>query len=114
PVLRELARVLDYEEVKRKNPALMDAERVAAFLRRLSFRGEVIRHVPRVFAFPRDPLDEPYVNLAIAAQADFLVTRDNDLLSLMSSHAEVAKQFRRRFRTLRVVSPSQLLSEMVG
>ena len=39
--------------------------------------------VPHVFAYPRDPDDEPYVDLAIATHASFLVSRDNDLLDLM-------------------------------
>jgi predicted nucleic acid-binding protein len=31
---------------------------------------------------PRDLMDEPYINLAVQAQASFLISRDNDLLDL--------------------------------
>ena len=52
-------------------------------------------HTPSVFAYPRDPKDEPYVNLAVAAAADYVVTRDKDLLDLMTGHTDEAKAFRR-------------------
>ena len=34
------------------------------------------------------------MDLAVAGEADFLVTRDKDLLSLMTAHTVVAKEFR--------------------
>ena len=61
---------------------------------------------------PRDPGDEPYIDLAAAVQADYLVTRDNDLLSLATDHTTEAKQFRQRFPFLRIVSPGEFLSAM--
>lgn len=45
----------------------------------------MISEVPRVFAYDRDPKDEPYINLAIAAGANYIVSWDNDILDLAES-----------------------------
>jgi predicted nucleic acid-binding protein len=75
----------------------------------LTFRATFLRRVTRAIELPRDPNDEPYINLAAAAKADFLVTRDNDLLSLMTGHSAVAKQFRQKTRPLKVINPVAFL-----
>jgi predicted nucleic acid-binding protein len=49
----------------------------------------MINEVPRVFEYPRDPNDEPYINLAIPARAKYLVSRDKDLLDLMSDRSRI-------------------------
>lgn len=108
PTLRELRHVLVYPEVLAINPD-MTAQRIGDFLERMMFRGTLLRRVPSVFEFPRDPRDEPYIDLAIAARADFLVTRDKDLLSLMAGHSLVCKRFRQKTRPLRVVNPVEFL-----
>jgi predicted nucleic acid-binding protein len=60
--------------------------------------------------FPtRDPDDEPYINLAVEARADYLVIRDKDLLDLMTAYAPEAKEFRQKFRFLRVIEPPEFL-----
>ena len=59
--------------------------------------------------YPRDPADEPYIDLAVAAAADYLVTRDRDLLSLTNGHSTACKEFRRKTRPLRVLDPVQFL-----
>lgn len=38
--------------------------------------------VPRVFVYERDPKGEPNINLAIAAAASYLVSRDTGILDL--------------------------------
>lgn len=82
---------------------------VQEFLKRIAFRGALIRDVPQVVKFPRDPHDEPYLDLAAAARADFLVTRDRDLLDLTTGHSTDAKEFRQRFPVLKIVDPVELL-----
>lgn len=109
PILRELRRVLSYPEVRQKNPRITD-ELVDDFLTRLVFRGVLPRDVPHVFDYSRDPGDEPYIDLAAAVQADYLVTRDNDLLSLATDYSAEAKQFRQRFPFLHIVNPVGFLS----
>ena len=56
-----------------------------------------------------DPKDEPYINLAIAADADYIVSRDKDLLDLMTGHTKECKEFRRKFRSLKVIEPQEFL-----
>jgi len=61
--------------------------------------------------FPRDHDDEPYIDLAAAVNADYLVSRDHDLLSLATDHTIQAKEFRQRFPRLSVVDPVGFISE---
>lgn len=50
------------------------------------------------------------LRLAVAVAADFLVTRDNDLLSIATDHSIDAKQFRQQLPLLRIVTPVEFLS----
>ena len=68
-----------------------------------------MRHV---FDYPRDPQDEPYIDLAAAAKAHYLVSRDKDLLSLMTGHSLLCKQFRQKLNPLRIVTPEVFLREL--
>jgi len=69
--------------------------------------------VPRVQAYSRDPDDEMYLNLAIAAQADFIVTRDNDLLALATDHSIEAKQFRQLTgNRINIITPVAFLADV--
>jgi putative PIN family toxin of toxin-antitoxin system len=111
PILRELRRTLAYPELRGRNPSLTD-EVAEAFVGRVMFRGVLARAVPHVFTYERDPNDEPYIDLAAAVGATFLVTRDNDLLCLMSDHTLEAKEFRQRFASLRILDPVAFLTEV--
>jgi len=85
---------------------------VEALFERLTQRATLIRQVPRRFVYQRDPNDEPYINLAVATKADYLVSRDNDLLDLMRWDTEEGRAFQQRFRFLKVVTPEVLLTEI--
>ena len=106
--LAELRRVLGYEEVRAISPN-MTPVRIAAFLRRLTFRATLLRRVRRQFHFQRDPKDEPYLDLVAAAKADYLVTRDKDLLSLMTGDSLFCKEFRLKTRPLTILDPIAFL-----
>ena len=110
-ILREVRKVLDRSEVRTALPGITDLG-VESLFRRLARKAVVVREVPRVFEYSRDPDDEPYINLAIAARANFLVSRDRDLLDLMTGHDLDSKQFRQRFRFLRIIEPASLLQEV--
>lgn len=110
-VLEEVRRVLNRSEVRLALPQITDV-RVEALFRRLDKNATIVTHVPRVFEFSRDPEDEPYLNLAIAANAAFLVSRDRDLLDLMTGHDAESKQFRQRFRFLKISDPPGFLKEV--
>jgi putative PIN family toxin of toxin-antitoxin system len=107
-VLAETEDVLNRPEIRAHFPDLSD-EIVGAFLKRLQHLSVLVRLVPKEFSYPRDEDDEPYINLAVAAGADFIISRDKDLLDLMTGHTNECKEFRQRFRSLRVVEPAQFL-----
>ncbi len=107
-VLAEAEDVLNRPEIRAHFPDLSD-EIVGAFLKRLQKHSVLVRPVPKKFSYPRDEDDEPYINLAVAAGADFIISRDRDLLDLMTGHTDECKEFRQRFRSLRVVEPVEFL-----
>ncbi len=57
----------------------------------------------------RDPDDLPYLNLAVVANVDYLVSRDKDLLALMGDPAFIAK-----YPQLRIVEPAIFLAAVRG
>src|SRR5947209_8788670 len=77
--LAELEDVLGRGRIRRKFP-LLTAERVEVFLRGLRARARLVADVPAVLRYLRDPGDEHLLDLVIATGAQYLVTRDNDLL----------------------------------
>lgn len=107
-VLAEVEDVLTRPEIRAHFPDLSD-EIVGAFLKRLQKLSVLVRPVPKKFTYPRDEDDEPYINLAVAADADFIISRDRDLLDLMTGYTDECKEFRQRFRALRVVEPAEFL-----
>ena len=111
PVLKELRAVLAYPSLRSKLPGL-DSARIESFLRQLMFRGTLLRQVRHLFDYPRAKQDEPYLDLAAAASADFLVSRDNDLLSLATAHSPVARQIRQCAPRLRILNPVEFLDAM--
>jgi uncharacterized protein len=82
-ILLEVRDVLGRPRVRRKNPRLTD-ERVDELLRHLDLVAVLVTDVPKVSSLPRDPKDEPYLDLALATEARYLVSRDKDLLDLMA------------------------------
>lgn len=106
--LSELRAVLGYTRVRALIPTLSD-KIVQTFLQRLVYRATVVRRVKKLMELPRDPKDQIYIDLAGSARADYLVSSDMDLLSLMSDHTAVGKKFRRITRPLHVVTPPELL-----
>jgi putative PIN family toxin of toxin-antitoxin system len=107
-ILIELEDVLTRPEIKKYFKTLTD-EIVFAFLLKLRKTSSLISKIPKKFRYPRDPDDEPFINLAVASRAEYLVSRDRDLLDLMTSHSDEAKEFRQRFRPLQVIEPLEFL-----
>jgi putative PIN family toxin of toxin-antitoxin system len=105
-ILAEVRDVLSRPKVRAKFPHLTD-ERAEGFLRWLEDKGITLDEVPQAFEYPRDPDDEPYLNLAIASNARYLVSRDKDLLDLMAD-----EDFRQRFPNLTILNPVALLQEL--
>jgi putative PIN family toxin of toxin-antitoxin system len=104
-VLDEVKDIANRPRLRQKFKNL-SPENVQAFLEDLDAIAVPIVDVPHVFAYPRDPDDEPYINLAIAAAAKYLVSWDKDILDLM--HDE---EFRKTFPSLMILNPVALLAE---
>ena len=112
-ILSEVRDVLTRPKIQAKNPHLTE-EYVESFLRRVMSQARLLPKAPQRFTYSRDPNDEPYLNLAIETEAAYLVSRDNDLLDLMNAYTDEAKDFRRRFRRLKVVNPAEFLAIIKG
>ncbi len=84
-------------------------EYVETFLNRVLSKAALLNKIPKHFQYPRDPKDEKYINLAVEAKAHYIVSRDNDLLDLMTGIDAESKEFRQRFRFLKVIAPVEFL-----
>ena len=91
-ILTELSGVLKRPTIRTHYPELT-GEIVEDFLRRLRNTAEITIDVPKRFSYPRDIDDEPYLNLAIEAEANYLVSRDKDLLDLMTGYNDESKDY---------------------
>lgn len=110
-VLTELNDVLSRSSLRQSFPLLTE-DKVERLIELLLLKGTLFRAVPKRFELPRDPDDEPYLNLAIEAGAQFLVTGDRDLLDLMRWDTEEGRIFQSRFRELRILDPVAFLREI--
>ena len=85
-LLAELAEVINrpkFEEILARSNT--DAQRMLDELRRLA---EIIDPPPLPAAVSRDPSDDAVLALAVASQADLIITGDDDLL-ILGSHAGI-------------------------
>jgi putative PIN family toxin of toxin-antitoxin system len=105
-ILDEVRDVLRRPRIRAKNPTITD-ERVEDFLNHIDQIAEEIDVVPAAHALPRDPDDEPYLNLALAANAHYLVTWDKDLLDLMQD-----TDFHAQYPQLAILTPVALLQAL--
>jgi putative PIN family toxin of toxin-antitoxin system len=72
-------------------------EDVRQFLDGLAGSAQMFPDLPEVRAVTRDPSDDQVIACALAAQADYLVTGDDDMLVLTE------------YRSIRIVTPRQFL-----
>jgi putative PIN family toxin of toxin-antitoxin system len=110
-VLAEIKDVLSRPFLREQNPSLTD-EKVENLIDLILETAEFVENVPPHFSYSRDLNDEPYLNLAIETEAIFLVSRDNDLLDLMTDFTDEAKDFRRRYRRIKILNPVDFLKEI--
>lgn len=110
-ILYEVRDVLSRPKVRRKMPLLTE-QRVTALLERLESKAIFVTDVPNLFQYERDPKDEKYLNLAITTKAQYLVSRDEDLLVLMDETLSAGKDFCQRFPDLRILNPVAFLREL--
>ncbi|MGI8670532.1 MAG: putative toxin-antitoxin system toxin component, PIN family [Aridibacter sp.] len=84
-------------------------EAMADFIEEVNDMAIFVRKVEKHFELTRDRKDEPYINLAVEIDANFIITWDRDLLDLMTGTDIESKSFRQRFRPLKVVEPIEFL-----
>jgi putative PIN family toxin of toxin-antitoxin system len=111
-VIAELQDVLARPEITAKFPAL-SRQHVDVFLNDLLSRAAMVKDVPLAFTLPRDKKDESYLNLAIEAKVQYLVTWNNRHLTYLMKHdTPEGVEFCRRFPSLRIVDPPMFLDEI--
>jgi putative PIN family toxin of toxin-antitoxin system len=103
-ILEEVEDVLKRPKIRAAFPKLTD-DHVANFTEQVRELAQIDDNVPPIHSLPRDRDDEPYLNLAIAKQALFLVSRDKDLLSLMNDD-----DFRKAYPGLTIIDPAGFLT----
>jgi putative PIN family toxin of toxin-antitoxin system len=110
-VIAEVTEVLNRPELHQKFKTLTP-NKVRVYLSNVVARATILADVPQRFTYPRDPKDEPYINLAIATGARYLVTRDKDMLDLMDETTSEGRDFRERFPGLMILDPVVFLREL--
>ncbi|MDQ3322337.1 MAG: putative toxin-antitoxin system toxin component, PIN family [Acidobacteriota bacterium] len=83
----------------------VDEFQIELFIEHITRISTFVDSVPHEFDFERDPKDEIIIDLAVEVEADYIVSRDKDLLDLMTGYTDECKDFRRRFRGLKIVNP---------
>lgn len=110
-ILFEVGEVLVRPQLRQKFP-LLTSERINTFLGEIQSIATMLPTPPKKFPLSRDPKDEPYINLAIAAGAAYLVTwNEKHLTYLMHGDTPEGKDFCRRFPGLKIVNPPVFLRE---
>ena len=110
-ILAEMRDVFSRAYIRRLMPNITD-ERVNALFRRLNKKAVNIHNVPEEFHFERDPKDEMYVNLALIADARYLVSKDKDLLDLVNPAVQGTQRFCSRYPLLRILTPIAFMLEL--
>ncbi len=105
-ILDEVRDVLTRPKLQRRFP-MLTIDAVQEFCRNVEQKSVMPTVVPKLVTLERDPKDERYLNLAVAVRAEYLVTRDFDLLDLMND-----EPFRQRFPFLTILDPVAFLRVM--
>jgi putative PIN family toxin of toxin-antitoxin system len=111
-VLDEARYVLSMPWLQAKLPGITP-KRVEALFHHLHRVAIYVDRVPKVFEFPPDPDDAPYLDLAIHTGAFALVTRDKEILRLREPGYELGQRLKERHPALHLAVPEQFL-DLVG
>jgi putative PIN family toxin of toxin-antitoxin system len=107
-ILDEVRDVLGRPRIRAKNPTITDVA-VAEFIHRIDQVARKLDVIPTSYPLPRDPDDEPYLDLALCCNADHLVSWDKDLLDLMQD-----ADFRAQYPQLTILTPVALLQALTS
>jgi putative PIN family toxin of toxin-antitoxin system len=106
-ILAEVRDVLTRPKTLQRFP-LLSQEWVETFVANAASKAVVLAQVPKAVSLERDPKDEPYLDLALAVRAHYLVSRDRDLLDLKNDEG-----FRQRYPDLQILDPVAFLKAIV-
>ena len=109
--LEEIREVLSRPSLQRKFPSLTTST-VRQFLDRIQACSVFLTNVPSLFVLDRDPKDAKYIDLAILTKADFLITRDKDLLDLREHGSPLLPVLERLDWQCKIVDPFEMLSHL--
>jgi putative PIN family toxin of toxin-antitoxin system len=107
-LLAEVHDVLTRQKVREKFPTLTP-DAVASFVTEVAAMATIFDHVPNLFTWPADPDDDHIFNLAIQAQADYLVTWETRMLKLADDLSESGALLRRLVPQLRILNPEHFV-----
>lgn len=107
-VLDEARYVLSMPWLQAKLPGITP-KRVEALFHHLKRSAVHVDRVPKVFDFPPDPADAPYLDLAIHSHAFALVTRDREILRLSEPDYDLGRRLRERHPLLHLAVPERFL-----
>ena len=109
--LLEVEDVVNRPDLRERVFKVTDAQ-VRSFLDLLVRVSVLVADVPMVCRLPGDLKDEKHLNLAIAAHAEFIVTRDNLLLGFITAENSDAFAFRAAHPTTEILSPELFLARL--
>ena len=107
-ILDEFRKIVQYPRIRRRFLKLTSRQ-VERFIKWIRTFAAVTNDVPAAFDFQRDPKDTHYLNLAIATQSSLIVTRDHDLLELMTGTDTEAVTFRTNWPGIAILDPVTFL-----
>ena len=108
-ILDEVESVLSRPGIRIKFPALNDVM-LASFLTVTRDHSQFFAKVPTRVSLSRDPKDVPYLDLALHAAANYLVTRDADLLDVPTGTDAESLAIREAAPDLQIVDPVAFLT----
>ncbi len=108
PLVTEYRDILTDPEIKVRFPGL-STQLVETTLFRLRYIGEYISNPQVRFEFQRDPRDAKLIELAIAGAASYIISFDQDLLSLPTARSNAGRRFRQRLSRCHVLTPAEFL-----
>ena len=108
--LAEIDEVLRRPELRAIFPMLTD-ERVDALIELMRDVAVFLDPVPHIFDYPPDVTDEPYIDLAIAAGAVFLVSWDKHIRNLGNPDHADGRRLQEGHPGVAIMDPGEFLRE---
>jgi len=110
-LIAEVRDVLNRPSLAARFPALTP-QRVAQFIEGVTASAKFFPVVPNVFTLPQHPSDDHLFNLAIHANAKFLVTWETRLLKLPTDSSPTASLLKRLAPNLEIITPKALAERL--